>query len=92
MGVSQIELMELQELSLAEFLSSVFGTNEPLKSITGSKKSIFTQIGIYRYVCVCYMYMCLLTYMYLYVLTYMYLCVNVHVLVCVNLHVLVRMC
>ena len=53
MGVSQIELMELQDLSLAEFLSSVFGTNEPLKSITGSKKSIFTQIGIYRYVCVC---------------------------------------
>ena len=73
MGVSQIELMELQDLSLAEFLSSVFGTNEPLKSITGSKKSIFTQIGIYRYVCVCvcYMYMCLLlTYMckYLYIL------------------------
>ncbi len=46
MGVSQIELRELQELTLSDFLSSVLGTHEPLKSITGSKRSIFHEIGI----------------------------------------------
>ena len=49
MGVSQTELVDLQNLTLGEFLSSVFGTHEPLKSITGSKKSIFHEIGINRY-------------------------------------------
>ena len=48
MGVSQTELIELQELKLEEFLSSVFGTHEPFKSISGSKRSIFHEIGINR--------------------------------------------
>lgn len=48
MGISQSELMDLDTYSVAEFLSSVFDTREPLKSITGSKKSIFHEIGLHK--------------------------------------------
>lgn len=48
MGISQSELIDLNTITIAEFLSSVFETHEPLKSVTGSKKSVLHEIGISR--------------------------------------------
>ena len=48
MGISQSDLVELNDYNVADFLSSVFETREPLKSITGSKKSIFHEIAIHK--------------------------------------------
>ena len=48
MGISQSELIDLNAITIAEFLSSVFETHEPLKSVTGSKKSVLHEIGISR--------------------------------------------
>lgn len=49
MGISQSDLMDLNELKIVDFLSSVFEAHEPLKTITGSKRSIFHEIGLHRY-------------------------------------------
>ena len=49
MGISQSDLIDLNSLTVADFLSSVFETHEPLKTITGTKKSIFHEIGLHRY-------------------------------------------
>jgi hypothetical protein len=47
MGMSQGDLDDLIDLKVVDFLSMVFDTQEPLKTISGGKKSIFHEIGLH---------------------------------------------